>query len=79
MAHPSGMKWLHGFSSPTLVRFNLSPRTGTFARGEEESMWAPACASCPTFLSNTLLRVDFAHLFAPSANSLVQFGITQYF
>jgi hypothetical protein len=33
----------------------------------------------PTFLSNTLLRVDFAHLFAPSPNSLVQFGITQYF
>jgi len=33
----------------------------------------------PTFLSNTLLRIDFAHLFAPSPNSLVQFGITQYF
>ncbi len=33
----------------------------------------------PTFLSNTLLRVDFAHLFSPSPNSLVQFGITQYF
>ena len=33
----------------------------------------------PTFLANTLLRVDVAHLFSPSANSLVQFGITQYF
>jgi hypothetical protein len=33
----------------------------------------------PTFLSNTLLRVDFAQLFSPSPNSLVQFGITQYF
>ncbi len=33
----------------------------------------------PTFLSNTLLRVDVAHLFSPSPNSLVQFGITQYF
>jgi hypothetical protein len=33
----------------------------------------------PTFLSNTLLRVDFAHLFSPSPNFLVQFGITQYF
>jgi hypothetical protein len=33
----------------------------------------------PTFLANVLLRVDIAHLFAPSPNSLVQFGITQYF
>jgi len=33
----------------------------------------------PTFLANTLLRVDVAHLFSPSANSLLQFGITQYF
>ena len=33
----------------------------------------------PTFLSNTLLRVDVAHLFSPSPNSLIQFGITQYF
>lgn len=33
----------------------------------------------PTFLSNTLLRVDVAQLFSPSPNSLVQFGITQYF
>jgi hypothetical protein len=33
----------------------------------------------PTFLSNTLLRVDVAHLFSPSSNSLIQFGITQYF
>ena len=33
----------------------------------------------PTFLSNTLLRVDFAQLLAPTPNSLVQFGITQYF
>lgn len=33
----------------------------------------------PTFLSNTLLRVDVAHLFSPSSNSLIQIGITQYF
>jgi len=33
----------------------------------------------PTFLSNTLLRIDFAQLFAPSPNSLIQIGITQYF
>jgi hypothetical protein len=33
----------------------------------------------PTSLANVLLRVDIAHLFAPSPNSLVQFGITQYF
>lgn len=33
----------------------------------------------PTFLSNTLLRVDVAHLFSPSPNSLLQIGITQYF
>lgn len=33
----------------------------------------------PTFLANTLLRVDFAQLLAPSQNSLIQFGITQYF
>ena len=33
----------------------------------------------PTFLSNTLLRVDVAHLFSPSPNDLIQFGITQYF
>ena len=33
----------------------------------------------PTFLSNTLLRVDVAHLFSPRPNSLSQFGITQYF
>jgi hypothetical protein len=33
----------------------------------------------PTFLANVLLRVDIAHLLAPSPNSLVQFGITQYF
>ncbi len=33
----------------------------------------------PTFLSNTLLRIDVAHLFSPSPNSLIQFGITQYF
>lgn len=33
----------------------------------------------PTFLSNTLLRVDFAQLLPPTPNSLVQFGITQYF
>lgn len=33
----------------------------------------------PTFLTNTLLRVDLAQLFSPSPNSLVQFGITQYF
>ena len=33
----------------------------------------------PTFLSNTLLRVDVAHLFSPNPNSLIQFGITQYF
>jgi hypothetical protein len=33
----------------------------------------------PTFLANTLLRVDFAQLFAPSPNSYIQVGITQYF
>lgn len=33
----------------------------------------------PRFLSNTLLRVDFAQLPAPTPNSLVPFGITQYF
>jgi hypothetical protein len=33
----------------------------------------------PTFLSNTLLRIDVAHLFSSSPNSLIQFGITQYF
>jgi len=33
----------------------------------------------PTFLSNTLLRVDVAHLLAPNQNTLVQVGITQYF
>ena len=33
----------------------------------------------PTFLSNTLLRIDLAHLFSPSPNSLIQIGITQYF
>lgn len=33
----------------------------------------------PTFLSNTLLRVDIGHLLSPSPNSLIQFGITQYF
>lgn len=33
----------------------------------------------PTFLANTLFRMDVAHLLAPSPNSLVQFGITQYF
>ncbi len=33
----------------------------------------------PTFLSNTLLRVDVGHLFAPSQNTLIQIGITQYF
>lgn len=33
----------------------------------------------PTFLSNTLLRVDFAQLFAQNPNSLIQVGITQYF
>lgn len=34
----------------------------------------------PTFLSNALLRVDGAHLFSPSMNSLIQFSIiTQYF
>lgn len=33
----------------------------------------------PTFLANTLFRVDFAQLLAPSPNSIIQFGITQYF
>ncbi len=33
----------------------------------------------PTFLANTLLRVDVAQLLAPSPNSLIQVGITQYF
>jgi hypothetical protein len=33
----------------------------------------------PTFLSNVLLRVDVAHMFSPSPNSLIQIGITQYF
>ena len=32
----------------------------------------------PTFLSNTLLRVDFARL-VPRCTSFVQVGITQYF
>lgn len=33
----------------------------------------------PTFLSNTLLRVDMAQLLSPSHNTLLQIGITQYF
>lgn len=33
----------------------------------------------PTFLANTLLRMDYAQLLAPSRNSLLQIGITQYF
>ncbi len=33
----------------------------------------------PTFLSNTLLRVDAARVFVPVQNWLVQVGITQYF
>ncbi len=33
----------------------------------------------PTFLSNTLLRVDVAQLLSPSPNTLIQIGITQYF
>jgi hypothetical protein len=32
----------------------------------------------PTFLANTLLRMEFARLLAPTSNSLVQVGITQY-
>lgn len=61
---------------------------GTFQPFNEEGevrIWKGAASIgagfriVPTFLSNTLLRVDFAQLFAPSQNSLVQFGITQYF
>ncbi len=33
----------------------------------------------PTFLANTLLRVDVAHLIEPRSDLLFQFGITQYF
>jgi hypothetical protein len=33
----------------------------------------------PTFLSNTLLRVDYARLMEPIPNTLIQVGITQYF
>ncbi|MDF0642978.1 MAG: hypothetical protein P0111_03030 [Nitrospira sp.] len=33
----------------------------------------------PTFLSNTLFRLDLAQLWRPEPNSLVQIGITQYF
>jgi outer membrane protein assembly factor BamA len=33
----------------------------------------------PTFLSNTLLRIDFARLLSAQPASLVQVGITQYF
>lgn len=33
----------------------------------------------PTFLANTLLRVDVAQLFTPFVTSHVQIGITQYF
>ncbi|BFU96250.1 MAG: hypothetical protein NTNFB02_29720 [Nitrospira sp.] len=33
----------------------------------------------PTFLSSTLFRLDFAQLWRPRPNSLVQIGITQYF
>ena len=33
----------------------------------------------PTFLSNTLLRVDYARLMEPVPNALLQIGITQYF
>jgi hypothetical protein len=33
----------------------------------------------PTFLSNTLLRVDVARLFSPIESWLIQTGITQYF
>jgi hypothetical protein len=33
----------------------------------------------PTFLSNTMLRVDFSYLLQPSPTTFVQFGITQYF
>ena len=33
----------------------------------------------PTFLSSTLLRVDFVRLLTPTPNSIVQIGITQYF
>lgn len=33
----------------------------------------------PTFLANTLFRVDVARLWTPSPDFLVQFGITQYF
>ena len=33
----------------------------------------------PTFLSNTLLRVDYARLMEPVPNNLLQIGITQYF
>lgn len=33
----------------------------------------------PTFLANTLFRVDLAYLIEPRADTLLQFGITQYF
>ena len=33
----------------------------------------------PTFLANTLLRIDVAQLWRPNQNTLIQFGITQYF
>lgn len=33
----------------------------------------------PTFLSNTLLRMDVAQLFSSHPNTLLQIGITQYF
>lgn len=33
----------------------------------------------PTFLSNTLLRMDYARLMEPIPNTLVQVGIAQYF
>jgi hypothetical protein len=61
---------------------------GTFQRFTQEGQltgWKGAAnigaglRIVPTFLSNTLLRIDFARLLAPERTSFVQFGITQYF
>jgi outer membrane protein assembly factor BamA len=79
-AIPIAARWaLQGVLFTDVGGFQSFSPDGTVRDWETAVSAGTGIRVVPTFLSNTLLRVDAARLFSPVQNWLVQVGITQYF
>lgn len=79
-AIPFAARWaLQGVLFSDVGAFQAFTEEGTLQNWKGAVNVGGGLRVIPTFLANTLFRIDVAQLMRPNQNTLIQFGITQYF